>query len=172
LVHAGNVVRDEARRTEAVVQDFHLNLAAVRVARQRELDAELRRAIKRIGVVRQENIGHVAPDERSDLRESLYAAATGRAFALVVDANQVKERPAKPELGVLAAQQLHSRLLEQDLRRVFRASVDFVIAVTAPYAEWRVQSPDFVYTIGERIAGTGDEIAGHDGKIRPEVVGH
>src|SRR5437879_7638160 len=66
LVEAGDIVGDEARGAEAMVENFHLNLAAVGVAGERKLDAQLRGTIKTIWIVRKKNIGHVAADERLD----------------------------------------------------------------------------------------------------------
>src|SRR5262249_22509049 len=43
LVGTRNVVGDETRRTQAMVEDFDLNLTAVRVPGERKLDSQLRR---------------------------------------------------------------------------------------------------------------------------------
>src|ERR1700674_3787725 len=47
-----------------------------------------------------------------------------------------------------------------------------MIAVAAPRAERCVQTTDFINAIGNRITHTGDEIAGDDGEIGAEIVGH
>src|SRR6184192_2291797 len=57
LVKARDVVGNEARGTEAVVKDFHLNLATVSMSSQRKLDAEFGSAMERVWIVREENIG-------------------------------------------------------------------------------------------------------------------
>src|SRR5467141_911658 len=64
LVKAGNVVGDEARWAQAMIKDFDLDLSAMGVTGERKLDAEFGSAIERVGIVGQENVGHVAPDER------------------------------------------------------------------------------------------------------------
>ncbi len=52
-VRTGNVIGDEASGAEAVIEDFHLDLAAVRVAGERQLNSQFGGAIKRVGIVRQ-----------------------------------------------------------------------------------------------------------------------
>ena len=86
LIEAGDVIGDEARGAEAMVEDFDLDLSAVGVAGERKFDAEFGGAIEGIGIVRKENVGHVAPNEGLDTGESLLALAAGRAFALVINA--------------------------------------------------------------------------------------
>src|SRR5882724_7883765 len=89
LVQAGDVIGDKTRGAEAVIEDFHLDLAAVGVAGERELNAEFRGAIETIRIVRKKNVGHVATDERLDASESLLALAAGGALALVVYADEI-----------------------------------------------------------------------------------
>jgi hypothetical protein len=62
LVQTGDVVGDEARGAEAMVEDFDLDLATVGVAGKRKLDAEFRGAIETVGIVGKEDIGNVAAD--------------------------------------------------------------------------------------------------------------
>src|SRR5467141_3286961 len=51
LVKAGDVVGTNALGAEAMVKDFHLDLAAVGVASEGKLDAKLGGAIEGIGIV-------------------------------------------------------------------------------------------------------------------------
>src|SRR5882724_2317474 len=51
LVEAGDIVGDEARGAKTMVEDFHLDLAAVSVAGERKLDAEFRGTIKAVRIV-------------------------------------------------------------------------------------------------------------------------
>src|SRR5437899_11560617 len=90
LVEAGDIIGDETRGAEAMIEDFHLDLAAVGVAGERKLDAKFRGAIETIRIVRKKNIGHVAADERLDAGESWLALAGGSARELVVDSDGIE----------------------------------------------------------------------------------
>src|SRR5258708_17667288 len=90
LVKAGDVVGDEARGAETMVEDFDLDLSAMGMTGERKFDAELGGAIESIGIVREENVRHVAANERFDTGESLLPLAAGRAFALVIDADEIE----------------------------------------------------------------------------------
>src|SRR5260370_33099721 len=59
LIKAGDVVGDESRGTQAMVEDFDLNLSAVGVTREGKLYAEFGGAIERVGIVRKQNVRHV-----------------------------------------------------------------------------------------------------------------
>src|SRR6266852_2999382 len=110
LVKAGDVIGDEASGAEAMIKDFHLDLAAVGVAGERKLDAKFRGAIETIRIVRKKNIDHVAADERLDAGESLLALAAGSALALVVHADEIELRAVESQLRVFVAQELHAGL--------------------------------------------------------------
>src|SRR5580698_7650484 len=60
VIEPGHIVRDKARGAEAVIENFDLDLSAVRVPGEGQLDAQLRGTIERIGIVRHEKVGHVA----------------------------------------------------------------------------------------------------------------
>src|SRR5712692_3982525 len=172
LVEAGDVVGDEARGAQAMVEDFDLDLSAMGVAGERKFDAEFGGAIESIGIVREENVRHVAADERLHASESLLALAAGSAFALVVDADEIELCALESNLGVFVAQQFHAGLGVEISGFVFRTRVDFVVAVATPNAERSVKTANFVDAIGDVIAGAGDEIAGNDGEIGAEIIGH
>src|SRR5713101_4431214 len=172
LVEAGDVVGDEARGAQAMVEDFDLDLSAMGVAGERKFDAEFGGAIESIGIVREENVRHVAADQRLDESESLLALAARSAFALVSEADELERGTFESNLRVFLAQQLHASLPVKISRFVFRASVDFVVAVAAPGAKGRVKTANFVDAIGNGIAGAGDEIASDDGQVGAEIIGH
>src|SRR5882672_1914277 len=121
LVEAGDVIGDEARGAEAVVENLHLNLAAVRVASERKLDAKLGGAIKTVRIVRKKNIGHVAADERFDIGQSLLSLAVGGAFALIIHAEEIELRALESNLSILVAQELHAGLGVEISRFVLHA---------------------------------------------------
>ena len=56
-----------------MVENFHLDLAAVSVTRERQLDAQLGGAMERIGIVGEENVGHVSAHEGLNIRQNLLA---------------------------------------------------------------------------------------------------
>src|SRR5713101_2374730 len=172
LVRTSDVVGDEARGAEAMVENFDLDLSAVGVASEGKFDAEFGGSIESIGIVREENVGHVAADQRLDESESLLALAARSAFALVIDADEIERGTLESNLRVFLAQQLHAGLGVEISRFVFRASVDFVVAVAAPGAKGRVKTANFVDAIGNGIAGAGDEIASDDGQVGAEIIGH
>src|SRR5260370_28657542 len=80
LIKAGDVVGDESRGTQAMVEDFDLDLSAVRVTRKGKLDAEFGSAIERVGIVRKQNVRHVAADQPLDIRKGLLPLAAARRF--------------------------------------------------------------------------------------------
>src|SRR5579859_2783265 len=98
-------------------------------------------------------------------------AARG-AFALIVDAKQIKLRAAKGQLHVFVAQQPHPGLGKENLCGIFGARVDFVVAVAAEIAKRSAEIADFVDAIFQRIGGPGYEIAGHYRQIGAQLIGH
>ena len=73
-----------------MVEDLDLDLSAVGVASERKLDAEFGGAIEGVGIVRKEDVGHIAPDESLDASESLLTLAAGSALALIVNADEIQ----------------------------------------------------------------------------------
>src|SRR5260221_144277 len=76
-IRSGNIVGDKTRGAEAVVENFPLNLTAMRVPSQRQLDAELRGAVKRVRIVREQDVRHVSTNEGSVIGKHLKAMAAG-----------------------------------------------------------------------------------------------
>ncbi len=155
-----------------MIENLDLNLAAVSVSGERKLDAQFRGTRKRIGVVRKQDVGHIAADQLFRVDERLAFLAFTGALALIVDANEIKLRAFESELFVFLAQQRHASLGEERLRGVFDPGVNFVIAIAAPDAQGRVQLADFIDALGKRIACAGDEIAGDDGQVGAQLIGH
>src|SRR6266404_8837815 len=126
LVEAGDVIGDEARGAEAMVEDFHLDLAAVGVPGERKLDAKLRGAIEAVRIVRKKDIGHVAADERLDAGQRLLSLAAGSALALIVYADEIEPRAFESNLRVLVAQELHAGLRIAISRFILHTRVNLV----------------------------------------------
>src|ERR1700687_67425 len=132
MIQAGGEIRDEAGRTEAVVEDLYLDLAAVSMSGESELNAYLCGARKSIGVVRKQNIGHVPADQRLNILQHPKGLALGGALALVVHTNYVERGATPVELSVFLSQQAHPGAGEQLLGQIFEASVDFMVAIATP----------------------------------------
>ena len=122
--------------------------------------------------MREENVGHIAADERLHTGEGLLPLAAGSTFALVIDADEVERRSLESNLCVFLAQQFHARLRVEISRFVFRARVDFMVAVAAPDAKRSVKTANLIDAIGDRVTAPGDEITGDHGKIGAEFIGH
>lgn len=58
LVESGNIVGDEARGAEAMVEDLDLDLSAVGVAGKGKFDAEFCGAVESVGIARKQNVGN------------------------------------------------------------------------------------------------------------------
>src|SRR5260370_23444806 len=110
LVKAGDVVGDESRGAQAMVEDFDRNLAAVGVTGEGKLDGEFGGAIERVGIVRKQNVRHVAANQPLDIRKGLLLLAVARPFALVIDADEVEGGALESNLSVFVAQQFHNGL--------------------------------------------------------------
>ena len=89
LVKAGDIVGDKARGTEAVIENFDLYLSTVGVTGKGKFDAEFGGAIERVWIVREENVGHIAADERLHTGKGLLPLAAGITFALIIDADEI-----------------------------------------------------------------------------------
>src|SRR2546425_6440699 len=68
LVKAGDEWRKKSRGAEAVVEDFDLDLTAVGVPGELELDTQFGGARKGIGIVGKKNVGHIAADQSPEVR--------------------------------------------------------------------------------------------------------
>ncbi len=70
-----------------MVENLDAHLAAMRVAGEHQVDAKLGGAGKRIGIVRQENVGHAGAHERRGVVQHRKTAAVKTASELVIDAD-------------------------------------------------------------------------------------
>ena len=120
----------------------------------------------------EQNVRHVASDQRLDIRKGLLSLAVAHPFALVIDAEEIERGAFEGKLGVFVAQQFHARLRVEMSCFVFRAGIDLVVAVAAPDAERSVEMANLVDAIGDRITAPGDEITGDHGEIGSEFIGH
>ena len=148
-----------------MIQNFHLNLAPVGVARKRKLDAQLGGAIERIRIVREENIGHIPAHQRFDTGEKLLPLAAAVIFALVIHTDEIELGALESNLRTRLPKQVHPCLCVEISCGVFSVRVDFMIAVAAPSSQRRIKMTNLVHTLGNRIAGAGNELARYDGKI-------
>ena len=155
-----------------MVEDFDLYLSAVGMTCEGKLDAQFSSPIEGIGIVREENVDHIAADERLQTGKGLLPLAAGSTFALVIDADEIEGRSLESNLCVFLAQQFHTRFCVEISRFVFRPGVDFVIAVTAPDAERSAQMANLVDAIGDRITAPGDEVTSDHSEIGAEFIGH
>src|SRR6185437_13019073 len=151
LEQSRNVIRDEPRRRQTVIENFHLDLPAVRVPRERKFDAEFGSAIETVGIVRQQNVRDVPAYKRLDVRERLRSMAVEVAFFLVIDADEVELRATKFEDGVFLAQHLHAMLRVKLFGKLFRVRIDLVIAVAAEDTERRMKAANLFDAIFDRV---------------------
>jgi len=90
MIEARNVIGDKASGAQTHIENLHLYLTAVGVAREAQLDAKFRCAIESIRIMGQQKVRHVTPDQRFDIGEHLQPAATRHALALVIDTDEVE----------------------------------------------------------------------------------
>src|SRR5260370_39239921 len=146
-----------------MVEDFDLDLSAVGVTGEGKLDAEFGGAIERIRIMREQNVRHIAADERLDIRKGLLSLAVAPAFALVIDADEIEGGALESNLSVFVAKQFHAGLRVVISGFVFRPGVDFVVAVAAPDTQRSTEAANLVDAIGDGITAPGDEITGNHG---------
>src|ERR1700676_3632744 len=122
--------------------------------------------------MREQNIRHIASNERSQIGKHLQALAAGAALALIVNAKKIKVPAAKRKLRVFMAKQLHAGLRKEVFRSIFGPGVNFVVSVATENAERRVELPNFIDAIGQRIGCARDEVSGNHRKIGAQLVSH
>src|ERR1700723_3717489 len=131
------IVRNKTCGAESVVENFHLNLSTVRVASERQFDAQFRCAIECIGIVRHEDIGHVSSHQRFDILEQLHSSATIGTLTLVVDAHEIKGSAVEGELRIFAPKQPHP---PRGARRPRTSSIQSAIGSPGPVMKSPVTS--------------------------------
>ena len=135
IVEPRNEWRNQPSRTDAVIHDLELDLPAVCVSGKAELDAEFRSPAKRVRVVRQQDVGHVASDQMLDfLQHWSGALAAHHVIALIIHAQQIETGAVVFDYVALRSQQAHAFFLEETLCYVFYSGIDFVVAVASPDA--------------------------------------
>src|SRR5271166_5279557 len=134
LVQARYKAGHEPCRTPRVLEDFYVDLAAVGVACETQLDAESGSAVEGIWVVRKQYVNHVLADKRFDAAQRGQYRPGQMDVALVVDADQVKVLAIPIELGGRVPKQFHAVILKEGFGRVFGVRIDFVVAITSPHA--------------------------------------
>src|SRR5713101_6398451 len=105
-----------------------------------KLNAQLRRAPKRIRIMRKQNVRHVAPDQGLDLaqhRPSMLAA--NHMVALIIDAQQIEAPSIVLDNRISGPQQLHSLFAEEPFGVVFHSGINFMIAIASPDAQRSAQ---------------------------------
>src|SRR5260370_40791958 len=122
-----------------MVGELHVDRPAVGVAGESKLDAELCGAMKAVRIVRKKNVGHVAANERFDIRKTFLSLAAGRALALVIHTDKIELRTFESNLNILLAQKFHAGLGVEISRFFFHARVNFMIASATPDAERSMQ---------------------------------
>src|SRR5260370_17378632 len=133
-IKPSNKRRNQPSRTNAVIHNLKLNLPAMSMPSQTKLNAQLRRLPKRIRIVRQQNVRHVAPNQRLDLLQHRSSAlAANHVVALIIDAQQIEAPSVMFNNRVRSAQQPHSLFAEEPFRIVFHARINFVIPIASPH---------------------------------------
>src|ERR1019366_139596 len=88
---SGDERLNQASRADAVIHDFDLYLAAVSVTGKAEFDAQLGGAVERVRVVGEQEVRHIAPNQRLDLAQHWAdMLAADHVVALVIDAQQIE----------------------------------------------------------------------------------
>src|SRR5258708_17330074 len=146
-----------------MVGESEVYLTAMGMTGEGKLDAEFGSAIERVWIVRKQDVRHVAADQRLDIRKGLLSLAAARPFALVIDADEVEGGALESNLSIFVAQQFHAGLRVVIRGFVFRAGVDFVVAVAAPDTQRSTEAANIVDAIGDGITAPGDEITGDHG---------
>src|SRR5207245_6107327 len=89
MVQASDIVGDKTCRTPPAVEDLHLHLAPVGVTREGQFDAELGGARKRVGIVREQYVGRVAPHQPLNAHQLRLTPARVRPLALIIHTYQI-----------------------------------------------------------------------------------
>src|SRR5206468_7992161 len=86
-IEPSHIVGDKTRGTEAVVENFDLNLTTVCMTSKRKLDAQFGGAIERVRIVRKKDVGNIVADQCLHTGKRRNPAAAGIAFTLIIDTN-------------------------------------------------------------------------------------
>src|SRR5207248_6992710 len=109
----------------------------MRVACEAELDTEGRGSGKGIGVMREQDVGDVGPDQPCDAVQ--HGGWFASACALVVDSDQIETAAAPGQFRTLLPQQMQAVARKERLRLRFYPRRALVVAVASPDAQGRPQ---------------------------------
>src|SRR5919109_5194376 len=106
----------------------------MRVAREAELDAQRRGPRKGIGVMRQQDVGDVLPDEGFEAAQHRGRFVRAWASALIVDPDQIEAAVAPGQFYTLLPQHMHAVTLKERLRPCLHPCRALVVAMAPPDA--------------------------------------
>ena len=106
----------------------------MRVACTTERNAHRCGARKRIGVVREQDVGHVGPDHPFDVAQQGGRFPRAGAFALVVDTDHIEALTAPGEFDTLLPQDMHAVARTEHLSPCLYPGPPLVVAVAPPDA--------------------------------------
>src|SRR5437660_4775145 len=138
-----------------------------------KLNAQLRRPPKRIRIMRQRNVGHVASNQRLNLvqhRPRMFPAR--HMVALIIDAQQIEAPTIELDDRVSRAQQPHPLFAEKPFRVVFHSSINFVVAIASPNAQRSAQPAQLGNADVQRIAFTRNKVSRNKRNIGLKLVSH
>src|SRR6266851_551638 len=165
--------RNQPSRTNAVIHNLNLHLPAVSVTGQAKLDAKHGRAPKRIRIVRQQNVRHVAPNQRLDLLQHRPSPlAVNHVVALIINAQQIEAPSIVLDNRVSGAQQPHSLFAEEPFRIVFHSRINFVVAIASPNAQRSAQPAQLGNAGVQRIAFARNKVSRNKRNIGLQLVSH
>jgi len=143
-----------------VIHNLKLNLPAVSMPSETELNAQLRRAPKRIRIVREQNVRHVAPNQRLNLvQHRPHRLPARHVVALIIDAQQIEAPSIVLDNRVGRPQQPHALFAKEPFGIVFHSRINFVIAIASPNAQRRAQSAQLGNADVQRIAFARNEVS-------------
>jgi hypothetical protein len=147
------------------VDDLDVHLPAMRMTCEREFDPQLGCRVKRVGIMRQQDVGHIAAHQRRNAPLRRHSRSGELDTMLVVNTDEVEHRSVPCKLSRRLPEQAHTEPMKQLLCLIFNSGINFVIAVAAPYAERRFQKREFRDARLERVAATRDKVSGNNGEM-------
>src|SRR5438132_5543693 len=164
-VQAHRKRRDEAGRAPLAAPEREAYLTAMGVACEAELDAQGRGPRKRIGIVREQDVGDVGPHQPFDAAQHGGRFTRAGALPLVVDPDQIETAAAPGQFHTLLSQHVHAVARQERLRPRFHTAPPFVVAVAGPDAQGHSQPAQLGDTLLEGVAPAGDDVTGQHGEI-------
>src|SRR5581483_3225753 len=139
---ARDVRRNQPAGRQFRTDKLQRSLAPVGVTRHAEIDAQLRRAIERVGVVTEENVDPGAVDQRLDIAQNVGDARrrAEAAPALEIRADQIDRFVLNRDLDRFRPQDTDAALAEQPRDGIFHTAPGVVVAQAAVDPERRSQA--------------------------------